>query len=82
MRAIGLGLMGALVLLLGAIGLWHMRHSPIGWSALSLLVALVCVHALFFAHIRFRLPIDLALIAPVACWLANAMSRGESCEGS
>ncbi|MEE2728299.1 MAG: glycosyltransferase family 39 protein [Candidatus Latescibacterota bacterium] len=81
-RAIGLGLMGALVLLLGAIGLWHMRHSPVGWSALSLLVALVGVHALFFAHIRFRLPIDLALIAPVACWLANAMSRGESCEGS
>ena len=81
-RAIGLGLMGGLVLLLGAIGLWHMRRSPVGWAALSLLVALVGVHALFFAHIRFRLPIDLALIAPFACWLANVMSRGEPCEGT
>ena len=80
-RAISLGLMGGLVLLLGTTGLWQMRHSPVSWSALSLLVALVGVHAMFFAHIRFRLPIDLALIAPVACWLANAMSRGESCEG-
>ena len=81
-RAISLGLMGGLVLLLGTTGLWQMRHSPVSWSALSLLVALVGVHAMFFAHIRFRLPIDLALIAPVACWLANAMSRGESCEGT
>ena len=71
-----LGLMGISVLLLGVVGLWHMRHSSVCWSALSLLVALTGVHALFFA-IRFRLPIDLALIAPIACWLADAVSRGE-----
>ena len=60
-------------------------HTPAnddGWSALSLLVALTGVHALFFAHIRFRLPIDLALIAPIACWLADAVSRGERCEST
>ena len=81
-RVTALGLMGISVLLLGAIGLWHMRHSSVCWSALSLLVALTVVHALFFAHIRFRLPIDLALIAPIACWLADAMSRGERCEST
>lgn len=80
LRIVFLGLMGVLILALGAMGLWHMRRSSVGWSALSLLVALTGVHALFFAHIRFRLPIDLALIAPIACWLANAMSSEENNE--
>jgi hypothetical protein len=59
------------LLLLGLLGLWRLRHEPVGWSALTLALALTLVHALFFAHTRFRLPIDAALIAPAACLLAG-----------
>ncbi len=60
------------LLLLGLLGSWRLRREPVGWSALTLALALTLVHALFFAHTRFRLPIDAALIAPAACLLASA----------
>ncbi len=65
------------VLLMGMLGLWQLRGDALAWSAASLAIALTCVHALFFAHTRFRLPIDLALIAPAACWMAMHLPRGK-----
>lgn len=71
LRTLVNSLTSATVLALGGLGLWHMRRDPVGWAAASLAVALMGIYALFFAHVRFRLPIDLALIAPAACWLAH-----------
>ena len=66
------------LLLFGLWAAWRQRGAPVGWGALTLALALTFVHALFFAHTRFRLPIDLALIAPVACLLAGQEERDES----
>lgn len=70
-------LTGGCLLVLGALGLWQLRGDALAWSAVSLAIALTCVHALFFAHMRFRLPIDLAFVAPAACWMALRLQRGE-----
>ncbi|MFT5090110.1 MAG: 4-amino-4-deoxy-L-arabinose transferase-like glycosyltransferase [Candidatus Latescibacterota bacterium] len=64
------------LLLLGALGLWQLRSQPLAWSAAALALALTLVHAVFFAHARFRLPIDMALVAPAACWLAVHVKWG------
>ncbi len=67
-------LVGALfslpLLSLGLLGLWELRAQPLAQAVAALLLALTLVHAVFFAHARFRLPIDMALVAPAACWLA------------
>lgn len=70
-------LTGGCVLILGMLGLWQLRGDALAWSAASLAIALTCVHALFFAHMRFRLPIDLALVAPAACWIAMRLPSGK-----
>jgi len=64
------------LLVLGAMGLWMLRAQSLAWSAAALALALTLVHAVFFAHARFRLPIDMALVAPAACWLAAHVKRG------
>ena len=43
----------------------------------ALLVILTLVHAVFFAHLRFRLPIDMALVAPAGYWLAAHWQWGK-----
>lgn len=73
-----MSLMTALPLsLLGLCGLWQLRADPLAAMTASLLVALTLVHAVFFAHARFRLPIDMALIAPAAYWLAAHWQWGK-----
>jgi len=59
------------LLALGLWGCWQLRGSAGGWMVGSLLVSLSLVHALFFAHTRFRLPIDTALIGPAALALVE-----------
>lgn len=54
------------VIVLGLWGLWKLRRTPAGIVVASLVVALTLVHALVFAHTRFRLPVDAALLAPAA----------------
>ncbi len=63
------------LLLLGCVGLWRLRHQPVAWGVLSLAVSLSAVHALFFAHARFRLPADAALMVPAAHVVEGFLSR-------
>lgn len=55
---------------LGAFGTWQLRRHPVAWPLAALALSLSIVHALFFAHIRFRLPVDAALMVPAA-WSIN-----------
>ncbi|MAN24273.1 MAG: hypothetical protein CME10_08410 [Gemmatimonadetes bacterium] len=58
------------LLFVGMLGVWKFRNfSPI-WSTIVFILGLTIVHAIFFSHVRFRLPIDLVLIVPAACYLA------------
>jgi dolichyl-phosphate-mannose-protein mannosyltransferase len=72
------GLVGVLssapLLLLGLVGVWHARSSAVGATVGTLVVALTLVHALVFAHTRFRLPLDAALMAPAA-WTVQRLWR-------
>jgi len=63
------------VLCLGLWGLVQLRGRPEAWAIGSLVVSLSLVHALFFAHARFRLPIDVALMGPAAWTLAAGWGR-------
>ncbi len=54
------------LLVLGLLGTIRLRGRPEAWAVGSLLLGLSLVHALFFAHTRFRLPIDAALMGPAA----------------
>jgi hypothetical protein len=56
-------------------GLWQLRRHPIAWPLTALALALSLVHALFFAHTRFRLPLDAALIVPAAWSVDHLLSR-------
>ncbi|NKB70393.1 MAG: phospholipid carrier-dependent glycosyltransferase [Candidatus Latescibacteria bacterium] len=60
------------VLLLGLWGLSRLWHQDAFWLIASLGIALTAVHALFFAHIRFRLPLDAALMLPAALVLVES----------
>lgn len=55
---------------LGAWGTWQLRRHPLAWPVTALALSLSLVHALFFAHTRFRLPMDGLLIVPAA-WSIN-----------
>ena len=57
------------VLVLGVLGTVRLRGTAVAWGVLSLALALSAVHVVFFAHTRFRFPIDAVLMAP-AGWLA------------
>jgi len=63
------------LLALGLWGCWQLRGSASGWLIGSLLASLSLVHALFFAHTRFRLPIDAALVGPAALVLVERWRR-------
>lgn len=63
------------LLALGLWGCWQQRGSASGWVVGSLLASLSLVHALFFTHTRFRLPIDAALVGPAALVLIGRWSR-------
>jgi 4-amino-4-deoxy-L-arabinose transferase-like glycosyltransferase len=65
------------LLVLGLLGLWELRAEPIAAMTVALLVILTLVHAIFFAHLRFRLPIDMALVAPAGYWLAAHWQWGK-----
>lgn len=54
------------LLALGLWGWWGLRGSAAGWAIGALLLGLSLVHALIFAHTRFRLPIDAVLMGPAA----------------
>ena len=59
------------VLALGVWGIFRLRGRPEAWGVGSLLMALSVVHAVFFAHTRFRMPADAALMGPAAWMLAQ-----------
>ena len=63
------------VLALGLWGTFRRWGQPGAWIVGSLLLSLTLVHAVFFAHTRFRLPIDAALIGPAAWILERGWSR-------
>ena len=54
------------LMVLGWAGAWRLRDRPEIWNVVTLAIALSLVHMIFFAHARFRLPVDAALIAPAA----------------
>ena len=63
------------LLVLGGWGLWKLRGRPEAWAAATLLLSLSLVHVIFFAHTRFRLPVDAALMGPAAFILDGQLSR-------
>ena len=63
------------LLALGLWGWWTLRGSTAGWAVGSLLLCLSLVHALIFAHTRFRLPIDAALVGPAALALSQLWDK-------
>ena len=63
------------LLILGGWGLWRLRGRPEAWVAGTLLLSLSLVHVVFFAHTRFRLPVDAALMGPAALILDGQLSR-------
>ena len=62
------------LLLLGLAGLWQLRSRSEVWGIATLALAMTLVHMIFFAHVRFRLPVDAALTAPAA-WLLHQKYR-------
>ena len=62
------------LLVLGGWGLWKLRGRPEAWAAATLLLSLSLVHVVFFAHTRFRLPVDAALMGPAALILDGQLS--------
>lgn len=58
------------LLFLGIIGAVRLRHRPEGAAICLLILAMSILHILFFAHTRFRLPIDAALCVSAA-WLID-----------
>jgi len=63
------------VLVLGLVGVLQYRHTPVGVAVGTLAGALTLVHALVFAHTRFRLPVDAALMGPAAAVLVRVVAR-------
>ncbi|MDA0746825.1 MAG: glycosyltransferase family 39 protein [bacterium] len=63
------------LLVLGLWGVLRLRGRPEAWAVGTLALSLVVVHAFFFAHTRFRLPLDAALMAPAALWIVQAWNR-------
>ena len=78
----GIGLLTCGPLLaLGLWGWWGLRGSVAGWAVGALLLGLSLVHALIFAHTRFRLPIDAALMGPAALALSRLWDKGDEERG-
>lgn len=60
---------GAL-LFVGMLGIWRFRNYPLIWCAIAFVASLTIAHAVFFSHVRFRLPIDVVLIVPAAGYMS------------
>lgn len=54
------------VLILGLVGTFIQRRRPEGMALILLIICMSLLHMVFFAHTRFRLPLDAVLCAPVA----------------
>ena len=54
------------LLFLGFVGTFMQRHRPEGLALILLIISMSILHMVFFAHTRFRLPIDAILCAPAA----------------
>ena len=63
------------LLVAGLWGTWRLRGRPEAWAVSTLALSLSLVHAVFFAHIRFRLPVDAALMAPASLLLVEGWRR-------
>ena len=59
------------VLLLGLAGAYCQRRTVAGMGIVSLVICMSALHMVFFAHTRFRLPIDAILCAPAALGLGQ-----------
>jgi 4-amino-4-deoxy-L-arabinose transferase-like glycosyltransferase len=55
-------LSGSAICILGIWGLFRHREDTLAWFVGSAVIAWTLVHAVFFAHPRFRLPIDVILM--------------------
>lgn len=62
------------LLFLGIVGAVRLRHRPEGAVICLLMIAMTMLHVIFFAHTRFRLPIDAALCVSAA-WLIDHQWR-------
>jgi 4-amino-4-deoxy-L-arabinose transferase-like glycosyltransferase len=60
---------GSVICILGIWGLFRHRADTLAWFVGSAAIAWTVVHAVFFAHPRFRLPIDIILLPFVASQL-------------
>lgn len=67
------------VLLLGLAGAYCQRRTVAGMGIVSLVICMSALHMVFFAHTRFRLPIDAILCAPAAWVLVNRMGKPHAC---
>ena len=54
------------LLILGLIGTLSQRHKPEGLALIILIICMSLLHMVFFAHTRFRLPLDAILCVPAA----------------
>ncbi len=62
---------GGPLLLLGFVGAFQLRLKPEGVAICILMITMSLLHGVFFAHVRFRLPIDGVLCATAAYVLEN-----------
>ena len=67
------------VLLLGLAGAYCQRRTVAGMGIVLLVICMSALHMVFFAHTRFRLPIDAILCAPAAWVLVNRMGKPHAC---
>ena|GEM_PF-1040668 len=70
-----LGMTSGGVLALGLAGLYGTRGSALTWAVGAFALSLTLVHAIFFAHVRFRLPVEVSLL-PAAAWMAQRAASG------
>lgn len=63
------------VLVLGLVGAYCQRRTPEGMGIVLLAICMSALHMVFFAHTRFRLPIDAILCAPAAWVLVQRVDR-------
>ena len=63
------------VVLLGVWGTWMLRRQPIAWPVAALAISFSAVHVIFFAHTRFRLPVDAVLMVPAAWSISFLLSK-------
>ena len=63
------------VLLLGLAGAYCQRRTVAGMGIVLLVICMSALHMVFFAHTRFRLPVDAVLCASAAWVLVQRVNR-------